>query len=203
MCCRPPLYIVDDCPAVRATLVAAVRGEYDEVRPFETAEAVLAVADTLAPGIMLLDLQLPGLSGIALQKALIDVRYPFAVVFLSGTGAVPDAVQALRGGAVDFLQKPYRRSSLLAALDAAAARLAADCVSADRRDRLRVLDRLTLRERDVLRELAKGQSSKVIAHNIGLSTRTVEMHRGNIMSKLQMPITSALLLAQEAGIVAA
>ena len=141
---------------------------------------------------------LPGMDGGALQKELLDRETPVVVVFLTGRGSVPDAVDAMRLGAVDFLCKPIRRVALLTALETATERLAG---LMDRRRRTSPISRLSEREREVLQNLATGAPSKVIAHRLGISARTVEMHRAHICEKLGVPTAAAIALGCEAGLI--
>ena len=190
-------YLVDDDPLVLASLQATLAGRY-ETRTFQTAEALLAVADDLPPGIALIDMALPGMDGSSLHAELCDRETPVEVLFLTGQASIPLAVDAMRRGAVDFLCKPIRRADLLAALDRAAERLTA---LLNKRRRTQVISRLSERERQVLQNLATGAPSKVIAHRLGISARTVEMHRAHICDKLGMPTAAAIALGCEAGLV--
>lgn len=191
------VYLVDDDPLVLASLQATL-GERYETRTFHTAEALLAVVDDLPPGVALIDMALPGMDGAALHAELSERQILVEVVFLTGQGNVPLAVEAMRRGAVDFLCKPLRRADLLAVLDQAAERLTA---LLDKRRRTEAISRLSERERQVLQNLATGAPSKVIAHTLGISARTVEMHRAHICDKLGMPTAAAIALGCEAGLV--
>lgn len=191
------VYLVDDDPLVLASLQATLAGRY-ETRVFETGEALLAVVDALPPGVALIDMKLPGMDGAALHAELSNRQAPVAVLFLTGQGNVPLAVDAMRRGAVDFLSKPLRRADLLSALGRAADRLN---VLLEKRRRAGVISRLSDREREVLRNLATGAPSKVIAHRLGISPRTVEMHRAHICEKLGVPTAAAIALGCAAGLV--
>ncbi|MGQ3069326.1 MAG: response regulator transcription factor [Brevundimonas sp.] len=191
------VYLVDDDPLVLASLQATLAGRY-ETRVFETGEAFLAVVDALPPGVALIDMKLPGMDGAALHAELSNRQAPVVVVFLTGQGNVPLAVDAMRRGAVDFLCKPLRRADLVSALGRAADRLN---VLLEKRRRAGVISRLSDREREVLRNLATGAPSKVIAHRLGISPRTVEMHRAHICEKLGVPIAAAIALGCAAGLV--
>ncbi|WGM30703.1 response regulator [Brevundimonas sp. NIBR11] len=191
------VYLVDDDPLVLASLQATLGGRF-ETRTFQTAEALLAVADDLAPGVALIDMALPGMDGSALHAKLCTRAIPVEVVFLTGQASIPLAVEAMRRGAVDFLSKPIRRADLVASLDRAVERLTA---LLEKRRRTEAISRLSDRERQVLQNLATGAPSKVIAHRLGISARTVEMHRAHICDKLGMPTTAAIALGCEAGLV--
>lgn len=170
-------------------------GRYD-VHAFDDGDAFLGALDDLAPGVALLDLAMPGIDGTALHTTLLERQAPLAVVFLTGCGGVPDAVAAMRRGAVDFLTKPIRRADLFAAVERGEQRLGR--LLREQNCRLSLAS-LSLRERQVLKGLASGALSKVIAHELGISLRTVEMHRARICEKLGANTTAAVAMAGEAG----
>jgi two-component system response regulator FixJ len=194
------VYIVDDESELRVSLSLVLGQAGYEVQAFATGNAFLSVAGDLAPGCVLLDLHLPDLNGLEVQRRLGECGSPHVVILLTGAGGVPEAVEAMRSGAVDFLQKPYRKHELTEALDRACGQLA------EREDGRRVRDllaRLTRRETEVLIALAEGKLSKNLAFEMGLSPRTIEMYRANILKKLSVPsIGAALLLAQAGGLLA-
>ena len=190
------VYLVDDDSLVLSSLRATLADRY-ETQAFGSAEAFLAAIATLAPGVALIDVGLPGMDGAALHAELSARNALVAVVFLTGQNSVPLAVDAMRRGAVDFLCKPMRRAALYGALDRAAERLAAQIEDRRRAD---ALSRLSDRERQVLQNLATGAPSKVIAHRLGISARTVEMHRAHICEKLGMPTAAAVALACMGGL---
>ncbi len=200
---HPPITIVDDDPLIHAALKLALGSWGGSLTYYQNPEAFLADMPRLQPGIVCLDLRMPGLDGLKVQSEMLQHGVDQAVVFLSGAGATESIVSAVRAGAVDFLAKPFRRQALLDALDRAAERLAEMMERRVRQGRLAAVHALTERERQVLQGLADGRQSKVIAHDLGISPRTVEMHRANIVSKLDSPIASALVLACEAGVVRA
>lgn len=191
------VYIVDDEPLVLASLQATLAGLY-ETQTYDSAEALLADLEGLTPGVVLADMGLPGMDGGALREALSERGAPMVIVFLTGRGDVPDAVEAMRRGAVDFLCKPLRRTALLSALERAGERLA---VVLDERRRGAAVSQLSGREREVLQSLASGAPSKVIAHRLGISPRTVEMHRASICEKLGVPTAGAIAIGCEAGLI--
>jgi FixJ family two-component response regulator len=136
---------------------------------------------------VLLDLMMPGPSGLELQQALAKRREPLPVIFLSGRGDIPTSVQALKAGAVDFLTKPVKRDTLLSALEGA---LAQDAASRAEREELRALraryETLTPREREVLAQVVAGKLNKQIAGDIGAAERTVKAHRAQVMEKMRV-----------------
>ena len=191
------VYIVDDDPLVLASLHATLAGRY-ELQTYDSAEAFLADIEGLTPGIVLADMGLPGMDGSTLHKELATRGLPLVVVFLTGQGDVPDAVDAMRRGAVDFLCKPVRRTALFSALERASERLG---TVLDERRRGDAISQLSAREREVLQSLASGAPSKVIAHRLGISPRTVEMHRARICEKLGVPTAAAIAIGCEAGLI--
>jgi two-component system response regulator FixJ len=195
-----PIYIVDDEPDLRVSLSLVLRHAGYEAQTFATGSAFLSVAEDLTPGCVLLDLHLPDVDGLEVQRRLADGGSAHVVVLLTGSGGVTEAVTAMRAGAVDFLQKPYRKPQLLDSLRSARARLAEHGEDMRMRAMLATLSR---REREVLASLAEGKLSKNIAFELGLSPRTIEMYRTKILRKLDAPtMGAALLLAQAAGMIA-
>lgn len=154
----------------------------------------------LALGGVLLDLLLPRKSGLEVQAELAERNVCHAVALITGFDDVPDAVRAMRAGAIDFLRKPYRRSELFEVVARAAAHVEECERQREAASRFEALKRLSLREREVLTALERGLSTKQVARELGGSARTIDMHRANIMPKLAMTsITAALLLARDAA----
>lgn len=191
------VYLVDDEAAVRRSVGFMLKTSGYDVEAFESGEEFLKAAAHLAPGCVLLDVRLSGIDGLSVQKALKDSGIMLPVIIITGHGDVGLAVRAMKAGAVDFLEKPFAKSVVLAALEqaslhnhgqAALARLAEGAAAR--------LNGLTPRERDVLNGLVDGQSNKVIAYDLGISPRTVEIHRANLMSKLGVhSLSDALKIA--------
>jgi two-component system response regulator FixJ len=193
--CR--VYLVDDEPAVRRSVSFMLKTAGHEVDSFESGEAFLKVVAGLGPGCVLLDVRLGGMDGLAVQQELRDRGITMPVIIMTGHGDVGLAVRAMRGGAVDFIEKPFEKAVLEAAI--AQARLHHDGreglqhMARDAEVRLNVL---TPREKDVLAGLVDGQSNKVIAYDLGISPRTVEIHRANLMTKLGVDsLSDALRIA--------
>jgi len=192
------VYIVDDDQAVRAMIRRMVTsvGIYSE--EFGDAAEFLAARATLAPGCILLDLRLPQMSGLELLKRLkaADDRMP--VIMISGQADIPDAVDAIKVGAFDFIQKPFNKERLLDVLGEAYAYLfRSEGVHGNRASAP-----LTPREIDVARHLAQGASNKEIARALDLSSRTVEMHRANLIAKLNAKsATQAVLMMRDQGVI--
>jgi two-component system response regulator FixJ len=182
----PVVHIVDDDDAVRRSL-ALLLASYGHVpATYDSGETFLSALDGLRPGCVIVDIRMPGMDGLALQQELKRRDSGLPVVIVTGHGDVPLAVQAMKAGAVDFIEKPYSERDLMRAVNAALVRLQDarqhDAASSSAAARLALL---TPRERDVLRLLVDGRPNKVIAHDLGISPRTVEIHRANVMDKLE------------------
>jgi two-component system response regulator FixJ len=172
-----------------------------EVRGYDSGIAFLKDVGSAAPGCILLDVRMPGMDGLEVQRALATRGVTMPVVVLTGHGDVPIAVQAMKAGAVEFLEKPFERAMLLHALDTAfAQRERHDLAALSAQEAILRIAALTPRERDVLRGLADGLPNKTIAYDLGISPRTVEVHRANIMTKLEVhSFPAALRIAFAAG----
>lgn len=196
------IHIVDDEPELLASLSLILRREGHDVHTFSTGEAFLAAAADLPPGCVLLDLRLPDLDGLEVQHRLGELDTDHAVVLLTGFGEVPDAVSAMRAGAVDFLRKPYRRENLLDALGRAGEQIEDNLRQRAERAKLGAVNTLSERELEVLRALATGKQSKVVAYELGLSIRTIDMHRARIIKRLNVSnIGAALVMAKDARLI--
>lgn len=194
-------YIVDDDESVRKSLHGLVGLRTDTmIRVFSSADACLSAIDELEAGVILLDVQMPGISGM---DALCEItRHPtaFQVIMITGHANITMAVDAMRNGAFDFLEKPYDHRMLLQVIEKAYVRLESavqDQASAEiARARLASL---SAREREVLTQLIDGRPNKLIAHELDLSTRTVEYYRANVMAKLGVRTLSEALRIAFAG----
>jgi len=180
-----PVYIVDDDAAVRDSLRMLLESAGYAVRGFDAAQSFLSDAD-LDRGCLVVDIRMPGMSGLELQEELVRRNVSLPVIVITGHGDVPLAVRAMTAGAVDFIEKPFDDRRML---DSVARALQVGIQKQSRvgeaqaaRDLLALL---TPRENDVLVQLVKGQPNKLVAHELGISPRTVEIHRANIMDKLQ------------------
>jgi len=179
------VYVVDDDRAVRESVALLLRSVGLEVVTFESAAAFLAGAGTPAAACLVLDMRMPGMSGLELQRELASRGCTIPIIFITGHGDVPMAVSAMKAGAVDFLEKPFNDQELIdrvqqalkAALDAAAA-------GAEIEDLRARHGRLTAREREVFDRVVCGQANKLIAAELGLSERTIEIHRAHVMTKM-------------------
>lgn len=201
---KPVVFLVDDDPAVLKALPRALRRHGLDVEAFASAREFLS-SYTDRPGCLVLDLSMPGMSGLELQQELIKLELEIPIIFITGHGGVPQSVQALRAGAVDFLEKPFLPETLRHRID--------EAIAKDRKARIRSLHikdvrarfaRLTEREYEVFLLLAdkdSAPSSKEIARSLGISHRTVEHHRSRILEKTATKSVLELkTLAMEAGI---
>ena len=170
--------------------------------PFASASDFLDGLDGLKPGSILLDLRMPDIDGFALMQTLRDRGIDWPVIVMTGGGDVPVAVQSMKLGAVEFLEKPIRLDPLLEALERTAALLDERLQAGERHRQAKArIEQLTTRELEVLQGLLAGQSNKELAQSLGISLRTVEMHRGNMMDRLGVAsLAQAVALALEAGI---
>ena len=186
---RGEIFVVDDDPAVRDTLSMVLSAGGYEVICFADGAALLAVARTRTPSCILLDVHIPGKSGLDILKELHGEDYPAPIFMISGQGDISMAVNAIKSGALDFIEKPFRGSEIVARLDEAIeayARRQAENNSASRIATLHFPGRepLTRREREVLEQFTAGASNKEAGRHLGISPRTIEDHRANIMKKL-------------------
>jgi two-component system, LuxR family, response regulator FixJ len=196
------VYVIDDEEPVRDSVAFLLEAREFTVQSFASADAFLAVAPSLEPGCILTDMQMPGTDGLALLRQIKERDLPWPVVVMTAHGEVSIAVQALKAGASDFIEKPFPGEVLidavLSALQAAeeTREQAADRADIDERIRL-----LTPREREVFEQLVAGNQNKVIAYNLGMSPRTVEVHRARVMEKMRARSLSALVrMAVTAGV---
>lgn len=203
---RGTVYVVDDDSAVLESLEALLRTSGFEPRVFDNADSFLAAFDAGAADCVLLDVRMPGTDGLTLLERLGPVRRSVPVVMMTAHGDVPMAARAMRAGASDLVEKPFQPMALVERVAAAIARadngVVPDPVLAER------FSRLTPRESEVMRLMVEGLPNKLIAHELGLSPRTVEVHRGRVMHKtgaaslaqlVRMAIGAALLPDAEAG----
>ena len=189
-------YIVDDDSALRRTMTRMLAGEGISVEEFDTAESFLEGYSNRPIGCVLLDIQLPGLDGMQLLERVANLAPANPIIMVSGFGDIPSAVRAVRTGALDFLQKPFRKEQLLDVLEKAFAKV--EAAALEDRD----LHSLTPRERDVLVAFREGAPNKVAAAALGLSPRTVEMHRARIFRKLSVTnLAQALMRARDGGLI--
>lgn len=199
---KPLVYIVDDDEAIRRSASFMLKTSGFRVSSYDSGTAFLKAARSLEPGCVLLDIRMPGPDGLEVQRTLRDSGLLLPVVIMTGHGDISLAVQAMKAGAVDFIEKPFERPVLLGALEVARGRLAKEAAASGReQDAEARLNVLTARERDVLGGLANGLPNKTIAYDLGISPRTVEIHRANLMEKLgARSLSETLRLAFAAGL---
>ena len=197
------VYVVDDDDAVRDSLQWLLEGKDYRVRCFESAESFLSRYDAREVACLIADIRMGGMTGLELQSRLIEVGSPLPIVFITGHGDVPMAVDSMKKGAMDFIQKPFKEDQLVTLVERMldqAKDSFAEFQSAASRDAL--MARLTLREAQVLERIVAGRLNKQIADDLGISIKTVEAHRANIMEKLNANTVADLLkiaLGQNSG----
>jgi FixJ family two-component response regulator len=190
----PTVFIVDDDAPLCKALARLLREHGWQTATYESAEAFLAQRDPQAPGCLLLDVSLPGLDGLELQRRLADEGPALPIVFLTGHGDIPMSVHAIKSGAVDFLTKPVGAYALLAAVQTAIAQdTRARQALADTTSLRQRLASLTEREREVLAGLSAGKLNKQIAEDLGIVEQTVKFHRARIMERMQARTVAELM----------
>lgn len=201
---RARIHVVDDEAAVRTALGRLLRSAGYEVALYESAEAIIATAGTGLSGCVLLDLQLPGTTGIDVQQQLAERGCRAQIIFLTGHGDVTTGVRAMKQGAVDFLEKPVDDEALLAAVATALARDAESRLKHDELDELRArAETLSAREREVWLEVVRGRLNKQIAGDLGIVERTVKAHRARVMEKMRVSsVAELVVIAERLGLVA-
>jgi len=195
------VYVIDDDDAARESLEFLLRSANFSVNAYASGTAFLQALPRMTYGCIITDVRMPGLSGIELLRHLKDYDFKLPVIVITGHGEVPIAVEAMKLGAVDFFEKPFDGDKMIAAVQSA---LSSSRKNADRdAERREVQDRLatlTPRERDVLKGLVAGNPNKVIAFDLGISPRTVEIYRANVMTKMKSGSLSELVrMALHAG----
>ena len=202
---RSTIFLVDDDASVLRALSRVLREEGWNVETFESAEAFLARRDPNAEGCLVLDVTMPGLDGLELQRRLAAAGESLPIVFVTGHGDIPMSVRAIKAGATDFLTKPVQAQVLVAAVRAAIDHHASvRRALAETAELRRRLASLTLREREVLAALAAGRLNKQIAADLGVVEQTVKFHRARIMERMQAKTIAELMhIAGRLGIGAA
>ena len=191
---NPLVFLIDDDSAVRKALGRLIRTAGHEVESFGSPAAFLAREPHGGPACLVLDLRLPGMTGLEVQETLERAGRAVPIIFISGRADVPASVKAMKAGAVDFLGKPIDEGELLAAIASALARDAA--LRTDRAERQALatrFNRLTPRERDVCALVAAGLLNKQVAAELGTTEKTVKVHRGRVMAKLEVGSVAELV----------
>jgi len=191
---QPLVFLLDDESAVVVALARMLQASGFAVSPWTSAAAFLEAHDADTPGCLVADVHMPGMSGLELQRALLTRGIDRPIVFITGRGDIRTTVQAMKAGAVTFLSKPVQRTELIAAVREA---LVHDCAGRaqcrEREDLVRRLASLTPRERQVLDLVATGMLNKQIAAELGAAEKTIKVHRGRIMEKMQVRTATALV----------
>ena len=188
------VHVIDDNDGVRDALTLLLTEAGFTVRSYRTGTDFLAAMPTIAPGCVVTDIRMPGIDGLELQQKLQELKSTLPIIFITGHGDVPMAVQALRAGALDFIEKPFNESALVEAVRSAI-RIGGqghDFGVAEGEIQLRI-NSLTPREREVLDCLVLGRPNKITAFELGISVRTVEVHRARIMQKMEARSLSELI----------
>ncbi|HVU31283.1 MAG TPA: response regulator transcription factor [Sphingomicrobium sp.] len=191
------IHLVDDDAAIRRSVGFMLKTSGHQVRSYESGEELLKNLKQLEQGCVLLDIRMPGMDGLEVQQALQERGIALPVIIMTGHGDVGLAVKAMKAGAVDFIEKPFAKEALISALEEGFRRLSRKEAANDlKKDAEVKLQALTPRERDVLDGLTRGLPNKTIAYDLGISPRTVEIHRANLMSKLGVhSLSEALRIA--------
>jgi two-component system response regulator FixJ len=199
---RRLIHIIDDEEAIRRSASFMLKTSGFAVETWQSGVAFLKEVRHASSGCILLDVRMPEMDGLEVQQALNERGVGMPVIILTGHGDISIAVRAMKAGAVDFLEKPFEKAVLLDAIEAAFARLDDKSAKAERTAAAEVaIAALTQREREVLQGLAQGLPNKTIAYDLGISPRTVEVHRANLMTKLAVrSLSDALRIAFAAGL---
>ena len=191
---QPVVHIVDDDSAMRDSLAFLLGAEGLTTRVYESGPALLAIAESIKAGCIVTDVRMPGMTGIELMRRLAEIGLQVPVIIITGHGDVPLAVEAMRGGAIDFIEKPFDDSLIIRSVRNALKSGAAQQERTEERATIASrLATLSNREMQVLDGLVAGHANKVIAYDLGISPRTVEVYRANLMTKMQADSLSDLV----------
>ena len=191
---KPTVFVVDDDAAVRDSLRLLLKSVGLPVEVFESGQDFLDADRDDRPGCLVLDIRMPGMSGLELQDRLIERKSPLPIVFITGHGDVPMAVTTMKKGAMDFIEKPFKEDELLGLVEKMLDQArSAFTQHQEQASRDALLSRLTTREAQVLERIVAGRLNKQIADDLGISIKTVEAHRANIMEKLNANTVADLL----------
>jgi RNA polymerase sigma factor (sigma-70 family) len=196
------LFVIDDDASVRKAMARLLKSTGHQVEVYSSAEEFLRRPHYDGPGCLILDVQMPGLTGIELQASLAKAGYFLPIIFVSGHSDIPISVKAMKAGAVDFLTKPFQAADLLEAVRVSLKKDSeASALREESRSIQQCLQALTEREREVLRWVISGLLNKQIAYELGISEKTVKVHRARVMQKMQSDSVAELVrLVQKVGI---
>ena len=188
------VHVVDDDEAVRDSLIFTLSASNFAVRTYAAAAELLTQVETLEPGLIITDVRMPGMNGLELVTRLNELGIGYPIIVLTGHADVAMAVEAMKAGVIDFIEKPFHDSALLSAINTARQRLkGAAGRRAERDDIESRIGLLTGREKDVFEAIADGDSNKSAALKLGISPRTVEIYRANVMEKMRARTLSVLV----------
>ena len=192
---EPVVHVIDDDESARDALAFLLEAGDCEVMTYVSALAFLEALPTAAPGVIVSDIRMPEMTGLELAQRLIAMNSRFPIIIMTGHGDIPMAVEAMRGGVIDFLEKPFSEERMFAALDRARAVLAPNDTAPDggAAEITARLESLSERERQVLERVVSGQPNKVIARDLEISPRTVEIYRAKLMTKMQADSLASLV----------
>lgn len=191
------IFIVDDDKDIRSSLSRSLSKRGYEIESFSSATSFLSAYNDRTQGCLLLDYGMPELNGLELQKHMVEHNLSIPIIFMTGHGGIPESVQAMKAGAVDFLEKPFKQDALIEAIETAFEKARSGKEEDEtKRDLLAKLDRLTSREREVAAFMALNSadtSSKYVSRHLNVSPRTVDHHRARILEKMDMKSVSELI----------
>jgi FixJ family two-component response regulator len=198
----PTIFVIDDDASVRKSLSRLLRSFEFEVETFASAELFLTRDPYDGVGCIILDIRMPGITGMALHDHLVKTNYSMPIIFITGHGDIPTSVQAMKKGAVDFLPKPFDDEELMRAVRRAVEKdVKAKAEQGEVHQILEHVNRLTPREYEILRYIIAGLLNKQIAFKLGIAEKTIKVHRGRIMEKLRVSSVADLVrMAEKAGI---
>jgi FixJ family two-component response regulator len=200
----PAIHVVDDDKSFRTAISRLLKASGYEVAEYESAASLLRAVETIRPGCIILDVQMPTLGGLQLQQELARLSRSWPIIFVTGHGDIPTSVRAIKAGAEDFLAKPVSRQILLEAIERALARFAASQQIEKQLSSFRSLvSTLTPRESEVFALMIRGKLNKQIAFQLGTSERTIKAHRHMVMDKLKVQsFAEAVSIAERVGLLA-
>jgi FixJ family two-component response regulator len=199
----PTVFLIDDDPSVRRALARLIKSAGYQVQTFASAREFLdRMADATGPACLVLDVRMPGLSGLDLQRELQTANATLPIIFITGHGNIPMSVKAMKDGAVDFLPKPVTDNDLLRAIEQALARARRE--GAERKELADIqsrIDTLTAREREVMSLVVQGWLNKQIASELGTVEKTVKVHRARVMDKMQVDSVAELVRLTDRAVI--